>query len=76
MTEWIGRLRPIISVAGEDDAGVMVLIHGAANADVRERVCQVSGKQGFLHFEPPATPEAIYQRLQDEGIVSRFAPGS
>ena len=58
-----------------NDAGVITLIHGPCDPQLQERVSQLAGVHNFLRFEAPQAADRIYQLLEDEGIVSRFAQG-
>lgn len=58
-------------------AGVIVLIHGSLDAALQEETRQRVGADSFVHIDaPPAgetteeTSERIYQRLQDEGLIT------
>ena len=60
-----------------NSAGVIVLIHGAADSDLSAETRQRVGSDAFLRVEAPAAGEAaeetsdrIYQRLQNEGVIS------
>jgi hypothetical protein len=58
-----------------NDAGVITLIHGSTDAQLREHTCQMAGAPNFLRIEETAAVDRIYQLLQDEGIISRFSQG-
>ena len=58
-----------------NDAGVITLIHGSLDAQLREHTCQLVGAHSFLRIEESAAVDRIYQLLQDEGIISRFSQG-
>jgi len=58
-----------------NDAGVITLIHGSHDAQLRERIEQLAGVNNFLRIEQSASIDYIHQLLQDEGIISRFSQG-
>jgi hypothetical protein len=58
-----------------NDAGVITLIHGSRDAELRELACQLAGAHNFWRIEESATVDRVYQLLQDEGIISRFSQG-
>jgi hypothetical protein len=58
-----------------NDAGVIALIHGSLDAQLREHTRQLTGAHNFLHIKEGAAADGVYQLLQDEGIISRFSPG-
>jgi hypothetical protein len=58
-----------------NDAGVIALVYGTADPQQLERISLLVGEQNLLRFDASLSTARIYQLLQDEGIVSRFAQG-
>ncbi|MGA7409054.1 MAG: adenylyl-sulfate kinase [Bryobacteraceae bacterium] len=52
-------------------AGVITLVHGSTDAEMRERTCNYVGTANFLRIEESLTAEAIHCRLEEEGFLSR-----
>jgi hypothetical protein len=63
-----------------NDAGVIALIYGSSDAELRERTRRAAGADLFLRVEAPPAGEQddeaagrIHRVLQEEGFVSRFS---
>jgi sulfate adenylyltransferase large subunit len=56
-------------------AGVMALIYGSADSDLRASVKSALAADNFLHFESAATAGRIHDWLKEEGVISRFSNG-
>jgi hypothetical protein len=56
-------------------AGVIVLIYGSTDSELREYTRNCVGATNFLHIEELETAQRILQLLNEEGIISRFSNG-
>jgi adenylyl-sulfate kinase len=56
-----------------NDAGVIALIYGSNDSEIRERIRTGLAADNFLHIESSDTAGRIYDRLKEEGIISRFS---
>jgi sulfate adenylyltransferase large subunit len=56
-------------------AGVMALIYGSADSDLRASVKSALAADNFLHFESAETAGRIHDWLKEEGVISRFSNG-
>jgi bifunctional enzyme CysN/CysC/sulfate adenylyltransferase subunit 1 len=63
-----------------NDAGVIALVYGLADAETRERVRQQAGADHFLTIEPPPAGESVDQTahrvfaiLKEAGLVLRLS---
>jgi hypothetical protein len=54
-----------------NDAGVIALIHGSTDPELRESVRSSVGAENFLHIDCLQSADIIHQFLKEEGIVSR-----
>jgi adenylylsulfate kinase len=52
-------------------AGVITLIYNSEDSGMRERTCNYVGTGNFLHIEESMTADEIYNRLEEEGFISR-----
>ena len=58
-----------------NDAGVIALIYGSTNSELRERTRHSLAADNFLHVENMETADRIHDWLKEEGIISRFSSG-
>jgi sulfate adenylyltransferase large subunit len=56
-------------------AGVIALIYGSQEPEMRDRTRDYIGASNFLHIDNLATAERIQHQLKKEGIISRFSSG-
>jgi sulfate adenylyltransferase large subunit len=57
-----------------NDAGVIAVIYGPADAELRESTRSFLGAERFLEVPDLESAARIYQYLREEGIVSRSSP--
>jgi hypothetical protein len=58
-----------------NDAGVIALIYGSADSELRERIRSSLATDNFLHVENMETADRIHDWLKEEGIIPRFSRG-
>jgi adenylyl-sulfate kinase len=56
-----------------NDAGFIALIYGSKDSEIRDRTRTGLAADNFLHIKSSETAERIYDRLKEEGIISRFS---
>ncbi len=56
-----------------NDSGVIALIYGSNDSEIRARTRSGLAEDSFLHVEIPDTAEGVFDRLKEEGIISRFS---
>ena len=56
-----------------NDAGINALIYGSQDSEMREQTRAGLAADNFFHIESSDTAERIYDRLKEEGIISRFS---
>ena len=56
-----------------NDAGVIALIHGSSDSELRESARSFLGAENFLHIDCLESAEVIHRFLKEEGIISRFS---
>jgi sulfate adenylyltransferase large subunit len=52
-----------------NNAGVIALIYGSTDPEMRDRTRSHLGADNFLHFEGSETPERIHHLLKEAGII-------
>jgi sulfate adenylyltransferase large subunit len=58
-----------------NDAGVIALIYGSSDSELRERTRTSVAADNFLYLENMETADRIHDWLKEEGIISRFSSG-
>jgi hypothetical protein len=52
-----------------NNAGVLALICGSTDSDMRDRTRSHLGAENFVHIEGAETAERIHRLLKEEGIL-------
>jgi sulfate adenylyltransferase large subunit len=58
-----------------NDAGVIALVYGSTDPQMRESTRSALAADNFLHVENMETAERIHDWLKEEGVISRFSNG-